>query len=326
MHPIVWCADGSCAALTKSGIAAVAATLVWLGAFALPAPSASAQGGGGGGDGAVRNGPILFTAGGRGLWRVNPDGTGLRRISKRRVWNLDAHPSGRKIAFAHNGLFTMRMNGRGVRDLLKGRVRAQVNGAYSPTWAPSGKKLAFAGNKDGRLYAIRGDGSRLRLVLPRHRNIGFNSQPRWSPRGGEIAFLDWEDRGSLKAVNLRTGRVRTIYRTYDPQTGESADAGTPEGFDFSPDGRRIIMYLPYENWMINSDGSGLRQVSEGYYGGLEFPTFSPDGRQIAAHDENEIWVIDGRGGTLSGQGGFKRMLTGGFRGSAITPEWAPAPR
>ncbi len=56
---------------------------------------------------------------------------------------------------------------------------------------------------------------------------------------------------------------------------------------WSPDGQRIAFYSnrsgTYEVWIVNRDGSGLRQVTDMAGVSLYNPTWSPDGRRIAAH-------------------------------------------
>jgi Tol biopolymer transport system component len=183
------------------------------------------------------------------------------------------------------------------------------------------------GYNDGRLYTIGANGKGLRFVMGRSRIIGTFSNPHWSPNGKEIAFIDGGDNSTLRAVNLRTHKERVIYRSYDRATGESASSGTPENFDYSPDGRRIAFYAPYRNWMINVNGTGLRQISpQQAFVSYETLTFSPDGREMAGAYKSEIWAMDGTNGADPAQGGYTRLLTGGHPNGEWTPDWAPAPR
>jgi Tol biopolymer transport system component len=206
-------------------------------------------------------------------------------------------------------------------------VNRNIGGAYSPSWSPDGKRIAFVGYNDGRLYTIGANGKGLRFVLGKSRIIGWVANPRWSPNGKEIAFKDAGDHSNLKAVNLRTRKERVIYYSTDPATGESNPSGTPENFDWSPDGKRIAFYAPYRNWMINSDGTGLRQISpQQAFVSYETLTFSPDGTELAGAYQSEIWAMDGDFGADLNQGGYTRLLTGEHAGGEWTPDWAPAPR
>jgi TolB protein len=299
--------------IARALVAAIAAA----GVVALPASAGAA----------AKNGPILFQSE-DGIWRVNPDGTGTKRITKRRAWNLAASPDGRRIAYAHGSLYTIGMNGKGVKDLLKRYpINRNVGGAYSPSWSPDGKRIAFVGYNDGRLYTIAANGKGLRLVFGKSRIISWSADPHWSPNGKEILYLDRNDYSTLKAVNLRTKKERVIWRNYDRTTATTHESGTPEDFDISPDGKRIAFYAPYRDWMINSDGSGLRQISpQQAFSSWNMLAFSPDGSELIGASQSEIWAMSGAFGADLNQGGYTRLLTGEHAGGEWTPDWAPAPR
>jgi len=63
---------------------------------------------------------------------------------------------------------------------------------------------------------------------------------------------------------------------------------------WSPDGRRIAFYSPrsgrWNIWVINTDGGGLRQVTEGRR--ILFPVWSPDGKSMAATDGTRSFIFD----------------------------------
>ena len=271
-----------------------------------------------------RNGPILFTTD-RGLYQVNADGRGLKKVTSRKVSELDAHPSGRGIVFASDYLYLMDLRTKRVRNLFA-RVSgtARFNGAYSPSWDPKGKRILFVGRYDGRLYTINGDGTGLRLLMAKNRIVGSTSTPRWSPKGDEIAFADVRDESSLHIYDLKTRRERVVYR-YDPDS--PLQAGTPQGFDWSPDGKRIALYLPYQDFIINADGTGLRKLSSDLpFSGLEYLSFSPDGKQIAGRIDSKIWTMSSESGARPELGGSTNLVTGSFPGNAFVAEWAPKPR
>jgi Tol biopolymer transport system component len=275
---------------------------------------------------AAENGPIVFHSE-SGIWRVNPDGSALKRITKRRAWNLSVSPDGRTIAFAHGGpLWTIKMNGKGLKDVLRRYpINRNVGGAYSPTWSPNGKRISYVGYNDGRLYTVKPNGTGLKRVFGKNRIIGAFADPTWNRK--EIYFLDRTDYSTLKAVNVKTRKERVVWRNYDRSTGMTHESGTPEDFDVSPDGRRIAFYAPYRNWMINTDGSGLRQISpNSYFASHEFLAFSPDGTELVGASESELWAMDGENGSAESQGGYTRLLTGGHSDVPFYPDWAPKPR
>ncbi len=83
-----------------------------------------------------------------------------------------------------------------------------------------------------------------------------------------------------------------------------------EPFGFSPDGSRIVFFAETgpqggithagDVHVINSDGSGLRQLnppaSGTAYTGMPVISISPDGRQAAFAADDAVWVVDLDGG------------------------------
>jgi Tol biopolymer transport system component len=94
-------------------------------------------------------------------------------------------------------------------------------------------------------------------------------------------------------------------------------------FDLSPDGSELAFVADTTGsnqvWVVNMDGSGLRQVTDDPYEGSD-PAWSPDGRQIAYVGFGErtnrgLFVID------LGTGKTKRLTNG--PSDPWNPEWSP---
>lgn len=206
----------------------------------------------------------------------------------------------------------MSMSGKKPKDLLKRYpVERNLAGAYSPQWAPNGKRIVFVGYNNGALYTVKSNGRGLTRLLGKERIVGTFADPTYTPNGREILFIDY---GGLHAVNVKSGAERVIH---EPSSGDFA-----ESFDVAPNGQYIHFYAPYGNWRINIDGSGLARLTETFGPSFEQPSFSPDGTEIAAQNLGEIWAIDGFAGYTGGQ----RGLTQSRPGNEYFPEWAPAPR
>jgi len=111
-----------------------------------------------------------------GIYRVRPDGHGLRRIVHRdRCKDVAWSPGGTKIAFActtkHLGGRLYVANGDG------GHLRRVPIGYASPegvAWSPSGKRLAVT-DFDGSLVTIRLDGSGERGLVSGSAGANYNS-------------------------------------------------------------------------------------------------------------------------------------------------------
>ena len=271
---------------------------------------------------AASNGPILFSDY-TSIWKVKPNGTGLKRVARKAAHSLHASPNGRQLLFTHGGLFRMPIiGGRTVNLLRRYPVVARFAGVDWASWSPNGKKIVFAGSNDTRIYVMKSNGRGLRYLFRKYRTGLLH--PVWSPNGREIAYIDVNRGSSLMAVNVKSGKKRLIY-------SGSGEAGTPVSFDWHPSGKRIAFYAPYRNWMINRDGTGLRQISPNQaFVSYEDLVFSPDGREILGRAlpvgglTSELWRLDGINGAA--EGGFVKPVTNRFDGSPFFPEWAPRRR
>jgi Tol biopolymer transport system component len=237
-----------------------------LGSKAAPASAASAT------DSKARNGLIVFmrpgTIGEYDLWRVRPNGTGLRRLTKspanRSDYNPTWSPAGSVVLFerrktadvpgSDEALYEVGRNG-GVRQITHCHGRCWSDS--EPAWAASGKRIAFGRATGPRsaqgpslvaIHVANADGSHTRQVSkPPH---GYEDHyPTWSPNEHTIVFQrNTSDssgapvHSSLIAVDVATRTERTVYRF--PKWAQGA--GQP---DFSPSGKQIM----FNYWCIFGD-------------------------------------------------------------------------
>lgn len=139
-----------------------------------------------------------------GLWVMNANGTGLRRLASYGAvpaWS----PDGRTIAFVRttgptDEIWLMDADGSNQRRLTVPPRSTNAFGQDSmPEWSPSGKELAFVRRYRGRtdIY-VTGVGGHVHI----HRltkDAGAHTWPAWSPDGKRIAFVH--------ALNRRQGIV-----------------------------------------------------------------------------------------------------------------------
>jgi TolB protein len=220
-----------------------------------------------------------FREGGAGIWVVNADGTGTRRITDGGpdVDGADLGPAwspdGSRIAFAREGrpakaptgntdIYMVNADGTDVVRLTDDPMME-----YAPTWSPDGSRIAFAaydlatgGNPPSplRLFVMNADGTGVKALGPE--NV---DGPSWSPDGTEIAFVDTET-GSIMAIHPDGTALRRIIDVAELVGGVHLVYGAT----WSPDGTQIAFMAGPEStdthiYVVSRDGSDVRQVTDG---------------------------------------------------------------
>jgi serine/threonine protein kinase/Tol biopolymer transport system component len=113
------------------------------------------------------------------------------------------------------------------------------------------------------------------------------TEPDLSPDGEWVAFCTGGPQEDIVTVRVDGSSEVRI-------TQDSFKDRVPR---WSPDGRKIAFYSdrtgPSQVWVINRDGSGLKQVTQGPSPGAIRSVWSPDGRKLAStHLAGESFIID----------------------------------
>ncbi|MFL5541679.1 MAG: TolB family protein, partial [Longimicrobiaceae bacterium] len=204
----------------------------------------------------------------RDLYRIDADGSGLRRLTENREGNFDpaVSPDGRWIAFVSSRdgdaeIYVMRADGGGER-----RLTAFHRDDWGPRWSPDGRTLAFLSNREGadRVFLVSPDGTGLRKLSAGTDSAGTDSaaapwqeaDPAWSPDGTHIALTRHLRPGEshVRIVDVRTGGAREV---------RGAEAASQPAW--SPDGRHLAFTAgsagDAELWIARADGSHATRIT-----------------------------------------------------------------
>jgi len=257
-------------------------------ALVVPLGSPAVQGASAADEGVlVSNGKIAFMStrdGNPEIYTVNPDGTGLTRLTHSDTGETAPawSPDGARIAFSCGIGPEMGSGYRivGPSDIClmdadgrhPVRLTDDVVPDGQPTWSPDGTLIAF--RRAGDIYTIRPDGTGLTRLTTQ----AAASQPAWSPDGTKIAFTSGRDRGNPEIYVMRADGTKAVDLTRDLSAEDSAPA-------WSPDGTRIA-YGSYPSaggaaavWLMQADGSGKIRLAPSPGNDAE-PAWSPDGTKL----------------------------------------------
>lgn len=183
-------------------------------------------------------GPVTDGSDGRyGIYVVNKNGSGLRRLTTPRFADLDPawSPDGRTIAFTRDNVGF----GSGYRLALMNADGSSPRWVYGsdggsmPSWSPESDQLAYAA-ADG-IHTISASGGTSRLIVR-----GHDGDPAWSPDGLRIAFVrhDAEASDTVAVVYALGGAATAIENVAGSAEtpGWSADATTVHWLDYLGEG------------------------------------------------------------------------------------------
>jgi Tol biopolymer transport system component len=172
---------------------------------------------------------------------------------------------------SRNGIYTIRASdGGGLTRITSNPDGSDIAGDYSP----DGTRLVFMRFEEDRpvgLFVTNVDGSGLRRLTPTDMILDDSGHAgSWSPSGDDILFVarSAEDRHkAIWIVNADSGSPEQLPIT--PVCGGQPDPGEFGCYSpgWSPDGEKVVFTRSDGSiesiHMVNADGSGLIQVTDG---------------------------------------------------------------
>jgi Tol biopolymer transport system component len=254
---------------------------------------------------------VTIAEGGQDIATMEPDGSDVIVLTHMSSGHYAGDPEwsadGSTIAFdresfhkgnARSQLWAMNADGSDQHPLLRDPFYAD----YSPSFSPDGATIVFVRCRPDvcAIYRMNSDGSGLD-ALTHFKSSVSDEAPRYSPDGATIAF-----------DSLGRGGIQWAVYLMNPD-GSHVRRLTPKGLiasgpDWSPDGSQIVFSThccarrtTAEVWVINTDGTGLNQVTSPGESHDWYPAFSPQGDRITfvryspEFDRGAIWVVNADG-------------------------------
>jgi Tol biopolymer transport system component len=161
-----------------------------------------------------------------------------------------------------SSLYAMRTDGTGFRRITTDIVSEQ------PDWSPNGSRLAFVGGPccSRQIYVMNADGTNRQQVSSGSDNVA----PDWSPDGTQIVYSN----AGIILVNADGSGTRVLQYS-----------GTLDQLPkWSPNGREIVFTSTRAGaahvYLMNADGSNVRQLTGEATSQDQSPAWSPDGSKI----------------------------------------------
>ncbi|MCE2415601.1 PD40 domain-containing protein [Candidatus Poribacteria bacterium] len=240
---------------------------------------------------------ILFTStrdGNREIYTMNPDGSEQVRLTHHPANDLSAvwSPTGEQILFISDrdgvrDLFLMDSDGSNIRRVFKKEVYRG-----RPAWSPDGTQIAYMHlrwdiDEYPTYIATLGEENEEELIMNAH-------NPVWSPDGTEIAC---SISAQIKIVNVRTGtQKRPLSRKIVDRQWQMSWSTVGNKIAFIgnkhplPDLNGLdlkearALHKAWEDkhtvFIMNSDGSGFKQLVAEAGPQASGPAISPNGEEV----------------------------------------------
>ncbi len=258
---------------------------------------------------------ILFTStrdGNREVYMMNPDGSEQVNLTQHPADDLNAvwSPTGDRILFVSDrqgtrvrDLYLMDADGTNVRRVFKKKITAWRGYA---TWSPDGKRFAYVSTDMTRMESelyLGTFGEENAELLP---HCVF---PAWSPDSSEIAchISPHPQTSRLTFINIHTRETERPLPTKALRWQfEPSWSATGDKLAFSGNRHLLPVILDrdlHNAWkdkqaifIVNRDGTGLRQLVEEAGPAAHLPALAPDGSEaVYTQDINgqfQIFKVD----------------------------------
>lgn len=265
------------------------------------------------------------TNNGRHVYTVNPDGTGLKRLTKGGSDNFAAawSPDRRQIAFVSNrgggsDIYVMDPNGKNVRRLTN--FASSFVGAASPSWSPDGTTIVFEADivPTGEIFVVPADGSAgpTRLTF----DSDSDRSPVFSPDGSKIAFASTRITGTSFGLYVMSANGQNIRQIMSCAPSCKFPSWSPDGTGIAfLQGIASNPHMLRVQSLVDGVPQGGPSVLAENVTESGRPRWSPDNSEIAVVAEGEDGQTDVY--AVPAGGGTPRRITNSVV-KELLPSWA----
>ncbi len=261
------------------------------------------------------------------IWRMCGDGTQLASllVLPGNQIHLSVAPDGDSLLFASKEGDQWEVWSKGFDSGEPVNLTRHTASDRSPDWSPRADRIAFTSDREGErgdIYLMNPDGSGVERLTTDPRG---ELDPSWDPTGSTIVFTRYtrapeadggEDDDQDDDHDFMGGRIENGIGdgfSINVASGEERQltdfgSGSSGGFSYSPDGKTIAFHRVADErseiWLMDSDGSNQRAITDTKSLDEYTPAFSLDGRWIAysagsgSGDQGrfDLWImgVDGR--------------------------------
>ena len=209
----------------------------------------------------------------------------IRQIKSSGATSISVSPGGKEVAFVmHGDVYVTSVEYKTTKQVTNTPEQERTI-----DFSPDGRSIVYDSerngiwqiyqtsikNKDEKLFTYATDLVEERLTNTTHTSI----QPKYSPDGKSVAFL--EDRGTLRAVDVKSKAVRTLMDGKYIYSYSDGDVW----YEWSPDSRWLLSsYIGTGGWnsqdvaLVNASGNGeVHNLTESGY-----------------NEGNAKWVLGGK--------------------------------
>src|SRR5215211_1047539 len=158
----------------------------------------------------------------------------------------------RSPEFSDTRLYLVNADGTG-REEFQPCAEAEIGGCFDghPDWSPNGARITYDTIRGtlSTIWTMDANGANLRQVTP---FFPAGANPRWSQDAGQIVYVQYGTQGSsigdIAIMNADGSGNRIVVK----------DGEFP---DISPDGSTIVFARTGSLYLVNTDGSNLREIT-----------------------------------------------------------------